>query len=144
VTPRVANAIRVGGTRTQEQATRTDLDNGLLVFFPGRMSGIVNPGSGVASVGGNQVLPFEQRQTRTIVGDDLVWGAKGHSIKFGVEYERQSNVRQPAAVRRRVVVVSEPHGIPAEPAIALPRSAPRSDRRGAKHQGMASHELRPG
>jgi len=90
VTPRVANAIRVGGTRTQEQATRTDLDNGLLVFFPGRMSGVVNPGSGVASVGGNQVLPFEQRQTRTIVGDDLVWGANGHSIKFGVEYERQT------------------------------------------------------
>jgi hypothetical protein len=54
------------------------------------MSGIVNPGSGVASVGGNQVLPFEQRQTRTIVGDDLVWGANGHSLKFGVEYERQS------------------------------------------------------
>jgi carboxypeptidase family protein/TonB-dependent receptor-like protein len=90
VRPTVANAIRLGATRTQEQATRTDLDNGLLVFFPGRMSGIVNPGSGVASVGGNQVLPFEQRQTRTIVGDDLVWGANGHSLKFGVEYERQS------------------------------------------------------
>jgi outer membrane receptor protein involved in Fe transport len=90
VTPTIANAIRLGVTRTREQATRTDLDNGLLVFFPGRLSGIVNPGSGVASVGGNQVLPFEQRQTRTIVGDDLIWGTGGHSLKFGVEYERQA------------------------------------------------------
>jgi hypothetical protein len=53
------------------------------------MSGIVNPGSGVASVGGHQVLPFEQRQTRTVVGDDVVWAAGGHAIKFGAEYERQ-------------------------------------------------------
>ena len=36
------------------------------------------------------MLPFKQRQTRTIVGDDVVWGAGGHSIKFGVEYERQT------------------------------------------------------
>jgi outer membrane receptor protein involved in Fe transport len=86
----IANTLRVGATRTQERATRTDLDNGLLVYFPGRMSGSVNPGSGVAGVGGNQVLPFRQRQTRTIVGDDVVWGAGGHSLKIGVEYERQT------------------------------------------------------
>ena len=88
--PTVANTIRLGGTRTKEDATRTDLDNGLLVFFPGRMSGAVNPGSGVAGIGGNQVLPFEQRQTRFIVGDDVVWSAGGHSLKFGVEWERQT------------------------------------------------------
>ena len=90
VKPTMANTLRFGATRTQELASRTDLDNGLLVFFPGRMSGVVNPGSGVVSVGGNQVLPFEQRQTRTILGDDVAWGAGGHSIKFGVEYERQT------------------------------------------------------
>jgi outer membrane receptor protein involved in Fe transport len=85
----LANTLRVGGTRTQENAARTDLDNGLLVYFPGRMSGTVNPGSGVAGIGGNQVLPFRQRQARVIVGDDVVWAVGGHSVKFGVEYERQ-------------------------------------------------------
>jgi outer membrane receptor protein involved in Fe transport len=90
LTPAIANTVRIGATRTQEKATRTDLDNGLLVFFSGRMSGSVNPGSGVAGVGGNQVLPFEQRQTRAVVGDDVVWVAGGHSLKFGVEYERQT------------------------------------------------------
>jgi outer membrane receptor protein involved in Fe transport len=90
VTPTIANTIRFGGTRTQELSGRTDLDNGLLVFFPGRMSGLVIPGSGIAAVGGNQLLPFEQRQTRTIIGDDVFWTAGGHSIKFGVEYERQT------------------------------------------------------
>ena len=90
VTPTVANTLRFGATRTREESTRSDLDNGLLVFFPGRMSGAVNPGSGVAGVGGNQVLPFRQRQTRTTVGDDVVWAAGGHSLKFGVEYERQT------------------------------------------------------
>src|SRR5678815_5587791 len=90
LTPAIANTVRIGATRTQEKATRTDLDNGLLVFFPGRMSGSVNPGSGVAGIGGNQVLPFEQRQTRAVVGDDVVWVAGGHSLKFGVEYERQT------------------------------------------------------
>jgi carboxypeptidase family protein len=86
----IANSVRVGATRTREESTRTDLDNGLLVFFPGRMSGSVNPGSGVAGIGGNQVLPFRQRQTRAIVGDDVVWGTGGHSLKFGAEYERQT------------------------------------------------------
>jgi outer membrane receptor protein involved in Fe transport len=90
VTPYVANTLRVAATRTREEATRTDLDNGLLVFFAGRASGSVNPGSGVAGVGGNQVLPFRQRQSRIIVGDDVVWGAGGHSLKFGGEYERQT------------------------------------------------------
>jgi outer membrane receptor protein involved in Fe transport len=90
VKPTIANTLRFGVTRTREEATRTDLDNGLLVYFPARMSGTVNPGSGVAGLGGNQVLPFRQRQTRTIVGDDVVWGAGAHSVKFGVEYERQA------------------------------------------------------
>jgi hypothetical protein len=86
----MANSVRFGGTRTQEEATRTDLDNGLLTFFPGRQSGSVNPGSGVAGIGGNQVLPFTQRQTRIILGDDFVWSGRGHSVTVGAEYERQN------------------------------------------------------
>ena len=88
--PSLANGFRFGATRTQEKATRTDLDNGLLVYFPGRQSGTVNAGSGVAVIGGNQVLPFTQRQSRVIGGDDLVWTAGGHALSLGVEYERQS------------------------------------------------------
>jgi outer membrane receptor protein involved in Fe transport len=88
--PTMANSVRFGSTRTEEEATRTDLDNGLLAFFPGRQSGSVAPGSGVAGVGGNQVLPFTQRQTRVIVGDDLVWTGGGHSLTVGAEYERQT------------------------------------------------------
>ena len=88
--PTMANSVRVGGTRTEEEATRTDLDNGLLTFFPGRQSGSVNPGSGVTGVGGNQVLPFTQRQTRVSLGDDLVWSGGGHSLVVGAEYERQN------------------------------------------------------
>jgi hypothetical protein len=64
--PTMLNAIRFGFTRTQELAIRTDLDNGLLTFFSGRMSGTVAAGSGVVGLGGNQVLPFTQRQTRYI------------------------------------------------------------------------------
>jgi len=86
----MSNTIRVGGTRTRERSTRTDLDNGLLVFFPGRMSGLVFPGSGVTAVGGNQLLPFEQRQTRAIIGDDVVWSVGAHAFRFGAEYEKQS------------------------------------------------------
>src|SRR5689334_8430487 len=89
IKPTMANSVRFGGTRTEEEATRTDLDNGLLTFFPGRQSGSVAPGSGVTGVGGNQVLPFTQRQTRVILGDDLVWNGGGHSLTVGAEYERQ-------------------------------------------------------
>ena len=52
--PKTANSVRFGTTRTQEEATRTNLDNGALKFFPERQSGSVNPGSGVTGVGGNQ------------------------------------------------------------------------------------------
>ena len=90
VTPQFTTTLRLGFTRTQELASRSDLDNGLLVFFPGRMSGTVAAGSGVVGLGGNQVLPFTQRQTRVIVGDDLIWTRGGHSVKFGAEYERQT------------------------------------------------------
>ena len=44
IRPTMANSVRFGGTRTEEEATRTDLDNGLLTFFPGRQSGSVAPG----------------------------------------------------------------------------------------------------
>ena len=82
--------MRFGFTRTQEAATRTDLDNGLLTFFPGRMDGTVAAGSGVVGLGGNQVLPFTQRQTRYMIADDLGWTRAGHALKVGIEYERQT------------------------------------------------------
>jgi outer membrane receptor protein involved in Fe transport len=90
VRPSLLNSARFGFTRTQEAATRTDLDNGLLTFFPGRMDGTVAAGSGIVGLGGNQVLPFTQRQTRAMIADDVVWTGSGHSIKLGIEYERQT------------------------------------------------------
>src|SRR5689334_5937154 len=71
VRPTLVNSVRFGGTRTQEAATRTDLDNGLLTFFPGRLDGTVAAGSGIVGLGGNQVLPFTQRQTRYVIADDV-------------------------------------------------------------------------
>ena len=106
------------------------------------MSGSVNPGSGVAGVGGNQVLPFKQRQTRAIVGDDVVWGGGGHSLKFGAEYERQTTFVNLPLFGDGVVDVPEPDGVPAEPAVALSRRAAGSDRCGAQHRRMADHQLR--
>jgi len=88
--PTLLNSVRAGFTRTQEAALRTDLDNGLLTFFPGRMSGTVAAGSGVVGLGGNQVLPFTQRQTRAMIADDVAWTGSGHSIRLGIEYERQT------------------------------------------------------
>lgn len=90
VRPTLLNAVRFGFTRTQEAATRTDLDNGLLTFFPGRMDGTVAAGSGIVGLGGNQVLPFTQRQTRYMIANDLAWTGAGHSLKVGLEYERQT------------------------------------------------------
>ena len=88
--PALLDSIRVGFTRTQEAAVRTDLDNGLLTFFPGRMDGTVAAGSGIVGLGGNQVLPFTQRQSRVNIADDVTWTRSGHALKFGVEYERQT------------------------------------------------------
>jgi outer membrane receptor protein involved in Fe transport len=89
VRPTLLNAVRFGFTRTQEAATRADLDNGLLTFFPGQMDGTVAAGSGIVGLGGNQVLPFTQRQTRYVIASDVTWTRSGHSLKFGLEYERQ-------------------------------------------------------
>ena len=142
VTPRFTSTLRFGFTRTRELASRTDLDNGLLVFFPGRLSGTVAAGSGVVGLGGNQVLPFTQRQTRAIVGDDLFWTRGGHSVKFGAEYERQTTFVNLPLVRRRGVDFSIAERVPPEPAVAVSGSAARSDGCRAKHRGMASDELR--
>ena len=90
VKPTMANTVRVGCNANPGDSTRTDLDNGLLVFFPGRMSGIVNPGSGVVRRRWQSGAAVRQRQTRIIVGDDVVWSGGGHSFKFGAEYERQT------------------------------------------------------
>ena len=90
VRPTLLNSVRFGFTRTQEAAIRTDLANGLLTFFPGRMDGTVAAGSGIVGIGGNQVLPFTQRQTRYMIANDLGWTKAGHSLKMGIEYERQT------------------------------------------------------
>jgi hypothetical protein len=89
VRPTLLSSLRFGVTRTQEAATRADLDNGLLTFFPGRLDGSVAAGSGIVGIGGNQVLPFTQRQTRYVIADDISWTASGHTLKMGLEYERQ-------------------------------------------------------
>ena len=89
VRPTLLSSLRFGVTRTQEAATRTDLDNGLLTFFPGRLDGTVAAGSGIVGVGGNQVLPFTQRQRRFVIADDIAWTGSGHTLKAGLEYERQ-------------------------------------------------------
>src|SRR4051812_7436110 len=88
--PTLLNAVRFGFTRTHEAALRTDLANGVLTFFPGRMDGTVAAGSGIIGIGGNQVLPFTQRQTRYMIADDLSWTRAGHAMRLGLEYERQT------------------------------------------------------
>ena len=90
VRPTLLNAVRFGYTHTHEAALRTDLANGVLTFFPGRMDGTVAAGSGIVGIGGNQVLPFTQRQTRYMIANDLAWTRGGHALKLGLEYERQT------------------------------------------------------
>ena len=139
----VANGIRFGATRTGEEATRTDLDNGLLIFFPGRQSGSVNPGSGVAGFGGNQVLPFTQRQSRVNVADDLVWrrartrSASAPSMNIR---RRSSTCRCSATAPGRF----RSDGLPPEPALVVSRRTARRDGCGAQYRRMARDQLRAG
>ena len=64
----LANAPELGALRVHTDAGGGNphrfLTNGSLTFFPGRMDGTVAAGSGIVGIGGNQVLPFTQRQTR--------------------------------------------------------------------------------
>ena len=56
---------------------RTDLENGLLDVLSRADGRHGRAGSGVVGLGGNQVLPFTQRQTRFMIADDLVLDAAG-------------------------------------------------------------------
>ena len=70
---------------------RTDLDNGLLVFFPGsheRRRSIPVPAWSAS--GATRCCRSSNVRRASILGDDVAWGAGGHSIKFGAEYERQT------------------------------------------------------
>ena len=128
----------------QEAATRTDLDNGLLTFFPGRMDGTVAAGSGVVGLGGNQVLPFTQRQTRYMIADDLGWTRARPCPEDRDRIRTADDVREPAAVRRRLMDVSQSHGISAEPAVAVSRRAARTDGCRQKHRRVAPDHVRTG
>ena len=144
VRPTLLNAVRFGFTRTQEAAMRTDLDNGLLTFFPGRMDGTVAAGSGIVGIGGNQVLPFTQRQTRYMIANDLRWTQGRPRAETRARIRTADDVRQPAVVRRRRMDVSEPHRVSPEPAVAVSRRVARTDRRRQKHRRVAADQLRPG
>ena len=144
VTPRIANAIRLGGTRTQEQAQAHRSRQRSARVLPRtherhRQSRLRRRERWRKSGPPVRTAPDpHHRRRRSRLGRRRTFDQIRRRVRAA------DDVRQPAAVRRRVVVVSEPDGIPAEPAIAVPGSTPRSDRRGAQYQGMASHELHSG
>ncbi len=144
VRPTLLNAVRFGFTRTHEAALRTDLANGLLTFFPGRMDGTVAAGSGIVGIGGNQVLPFTQRQTRYMIANDLAWTQRRPRAETRARIRTPDDIRQPAVVRRRGMDVSEPHRVSPEPGLAVSRRVARADRRRQKHRRVAADQLRPG
>ena len=84
----VINQLRVGVVRTRELADNTG-EVPALTFFPGRMNGTVTPGSGITTVGANQLNPFDILQRKYSVADDLYWNTGAHAIKFGGSFERQ-------------------------------------------------------
>ena len=84
----VINQVRFGVVRTRELADNTG-EVSALRFFPGRMNGTVNPGSGITIVGANQLNPFDILQRKYSVADDVYWTTGTHSIKFGGSLERQ-------------------------------------------------------
>jgi carboxypeptidase family protein/TonB-dependent receptor-like protein len=84
----VINQVRVGFVRTRELADNTGAVPAL-TFFPGRMNGTVAPGSGITTVGANQLNPFDILQRKYSVADDMYWNRGAHAIKFGGSFERQ-------------------------------------------------------
>ena len=87
VSSSVINQVRFGFVRTRELADNTGAVPALQ-FFPGRMNGTVNPGSGITTVGANQLNPFDILQRKYSVADDFYWNKGAHSIKFGGSVER--------------------------------------------------------
>ncbi|PYR42035.1 MAG: hypothetical protein DMF95_29400 [Acidobacteria bacterium] len=85
----VINQVRFGFVRTRELADNTG-SNPALQFFPNRMDGSVNPGSGISVLGSNQLNPFDILQRKYSAADDLYWNIGTHSLKVGGSIERQA------------------------------------------------------
>lgn len=88
VSSNVINLIRFGLVRTRELADNTG-EVPALTFFPGRMNGTVNAGSGISVIGANQLNPFDILQRKYSLADDVYWHRGSHAIKFGGAFERQ-------------------------------------------------------
>ncbi|MBV9503733.1 MAG: TonB-dependent receptor, partial [Acidobacteriia bacterium] len=102
LSPNVANAIHIGFSRTWEDAsvsgsptvsngvvtpgTITSSGNHPLQFFgtqAGREDGTIATFSGLTAVGASTTLPFYLVPNKFSYGDDLIWTAGAHSIRFG-------------------------------------------------------------
>ena len=79
VTPTMANTLRFGVTRTEEEATRTDLDNGLLVFFPGRRAAPSIPGP--ASSASAAIRCCRSRSGRRASSSATIWSGAAAAIR---------------------------------------------------------------
>jgi hypothetical protein len=84
------NILRVSFIRPNELAAATG-STAALTFFPGRENGTVNPGSGISTIGTNQLLPFGLPQDRWIEGDDILLNKGHHNIAMGMEIQRWDN-----------------------------------------------------
>jgi carboxypeptidase family protein/TonB-dependent receptor-like protein len=83
----VISQLRFGFVRTRELADNTGAVPAL-AFFPGRMNGTVAPGSGVTTVGANQLNPFDILQRKYSIANDVYWNRGSHAIKVGGAFER--------------------------------------------------------
>lgn len=88
VSSSLINSVRLGFTRTREEAQNTTADSNL-VFFPNRDAGQINAGSGISAIGNSTLLPFDLVQRRLSIADDLYWNRGNHSVKMGVAFEKQ-------------------------------------------------------
>jgi hypothetical protein len=87
VSSSVINQMRFGFVRTRELADNTG-EVPALQFFPGRMNGTVNPGSGITIIGANQLNPFDILQRKISIADDWYRNLASHSLKIGGSFER--------------------------------------------------------
>src|SRR5579875_99452 len=102
LSPSMANALRIGFSRTWEAAAVTGsptVANGVvtpgtiaspgnhpLQFFgtqAGREDGTIATFSGVTAIGASTTLPFYLVPNKFAYGDDVIWTSGAHSVKFG-------------------------------------------------------------
>ena len=102
LSPAVVNVARLSFSRTTNSAVTTGSPqiNGVapLQFFPGagRQDGNITFGN-VSSIGGNVLVPFDLRQNRYTVADDIIWTRGAHTLRFGAAVARlQSNTYFPS------------------------------------------------